>query len=241
MKKNIIYGKNPVQNTILHFSHEIKEIYIQKGFAFDNEVFNVIKNNNIKWTSLEKQEFNNLIQEKINHQGIFAEIKDYKYSDLKDIISKNETKSTILVLDRIQDPNNFGAIIRTATLFGVNGIIILDHNQVEVTPAVIKASAGTIYNIAIVKVSNLSNALNTLKSYGYWTYCSNISDESQDITKIAFDNKSAIILGNEGEGVMKKLISQSDFNFIIPTNNTIDSLNVSVATGIILFARSLNE
>ncbi|QEH61231.1 23S rRNA (guanosine2251-2'-O)-methyltransferase [Spiroplasma chinense] len=237
--KNFIYGKKPVQNTIVNFTNLIKHIYVLKGFSFDRDVYKVIKEKNISWSSLDKEKFNNLIHEKVNHQGIIADMKEYNYRSMKDIIG-NEQEQTILVLDRIQDPNNFGSIIRSAVLFGVKGIVILDHNQVDVTPAVIKSSAGTIYNIPIVKVSNLSNAINMLKEKGYWIYCSYLSDTSTDIRNIKFDKKSVIIMGSEGDGVMKKIANQSDFCFSIPTNKAIDSLNVSVAAGIILFTKNLS-
>jgi len=237
-KINLIYGKNVVENVIINFHNQIKEVYILKGYAFSQEAYSIIKKYNIKWTSCEKETFSKFIQEKVTHQGIIAEVKQFQYSKLDDIIDYSNTQQTILILDRIQDPNNFGAIIRTSSLFDVTGIIILDHNQVDVIPTVVKASAGAIYCTPIVKVSNISNVINVLKEKGYWIYCSLLTEESISINELKFDKKTAIVLGSEGEGVLKKNASHSDFCFKIPTSNKINSLNVSVAAGIILYERS---
>ncbi|QHX36284.1 23S rRNA (guanosine(2251)-2'-O)-methyltransferase RlmB [Spiroplasma sp. BIUS-1] len=236
--KNYIYGKNAVENIIKNFRVEIKQVFILKGHSFDPEIYKIIKENKIEWFSLEKKEFNALIKEGVNHQGLIAQVRDFTYLELKDFHDNSKLNQKVLILDKIQDPQNFGSIIRTASLFGVDGIIIQETNQVQVTPAVMKASAGTIYNVPIIKVSNLKSAISVLKDRGFWVYSSYLSDESVPIEDIDFDKKSAIILGNEGKGIGNKLVEMSDFSFKINTTNVIDSLNVSVATGIILFELS---
>ncbi|WP_342275413.1 23S rRNA (guanosine(2251)-2'-O)-methyltransferase RlmB [Spiroplasma endosymbiont of Cantharis lateralis] len=236
--KNYIYGKNAVENTIKNFLIEIKQVFILKGSSFNPEIFSIIKQNNLEWHSLERQEFNSLIKEGVNHQGLIAQVRDFNYLELKDFYNNSKLKQKVLILDKIQDPQNFGSIIRTASLFGVDGIIIQESNQVQVTPAVMKASAGTIYNVPIIKVSNLKSAISSLKDRGFWIYSSHLSENSKSIGEIDFDNKSVVIIGNEGNGIGSKIIEMSDFTFKIETNNVIDSLNVSVATGIILFELS---
>ncbi|AUM62284.1 23S rRNA (guanosine(2251)-2'-O)-methyltransferase RlmB [Spiroplasma monobiae] len=238
--KNYIYGKNAVENIIRNFKSEIKQVFILKGHSFDPEIYNLIKEQKIEWHSLEKQEFNVLIKEGVNHQGLIAQVKDFKYLELKEFYNDSKLKQIVLILDKIQDPQNFGSIIRTASLFGVDGIIIQETNQVQVTPAVMKASAGTIYNVPIIKVSNLKSAISNLKDRGFWIYSSYLNEQSVSIKEIDFDNKSAIIIGNEGNGITNKIVEMSDFVFKIDTTNVIDSLNVSVATGIILFELSNN-
>ncbi|AOG59986.1 23S rRNA (guanosine2251-2'-O)-methyltransferase [Spiroplasma helicoides] len=238
---NIIYGKNPVINTIQKNESIIKRVILLKNSAIDNNVLEIIKQKKLKVDYLEKSDFQNLFNKKVTHQNILAEVKDFQFSDFKSLLGEQNKKNTILILDRIQDPNNFGAIIRSAVLFGVNGIIIPEHNQAGVTPAVMKASAGTAYTIPIVKVPNLSHAISLLKEKNYWIYCSYLGDESLDITKTDFTKNCVIILGNEMEGVANKIMKKSDYLFKIKTNNDIDSLNVSVAAGIILFNRYNNE
>ncbi|WP_339020954.1 23S rRNA (guanosine(2251)-2'-O)-methyltransferase RlmB [Spiroplasma endosymbiont of Atherix ibis] len=233
--KNYIYGKNAVENTIKNFSSEIKQVFILKGHSFEPDIYSLIKKQKIEWKSLEKQEFGLLIKEGVNHQGLIAQVIDFKYLEMKDFYNDSKLNQTVLILDKIQDPQNFGSIIRTASLFGVDAIIIQETNQVQITPAVMKASAGTIYNVPIIKVSNLKSAINNLKDRGFWIYSSYLGEKSISIREIDFDKKSVIIIGNEGKGIGNKILELSDFMFQIDTNNVIDSLNVSVATGIILF------
>ncbi|AGR40728.1 23S rRNA (guanosine(2251)-2'-O)-methyltransferase RlmB [Spiroplasma taiwanense] len=233
--RNYIYGKKIVENVIKNFSNQIVKIYILKGHSFEQEIYSIIKKNNIKWSSVEKGNFLKIIKEKIKHQGYIAEVKEYQYCELSNIYNNSKERQVILIIDQLQDPQNFGAIIRTASLFNVDGIIIQENNQVKVTPAVVKASVGTIYNIPIVKVSNLKDAINSLKNQGFWIYSSFLGKDSKSINEINFDKKTAIVIGNEATGISKKILSVSDFNFKIETSNVIDSLNVSVATGIILF------
>ncbi|WP_338985155.1 23S rRNA (guanosine(2251)-2'-O)-methyltransferase RlmB [Spiroplasma endosymbiont of Diplazon laetatorius] len=233
--KNYIYGKNAVENIIKNFRNEIKQVFILKGHSFDPQIYNLIKENNIEWKSLEKHDFVSLIKEGVNHQGFIAQVRDFTYVEMKDFYDASKEKQTVLILDKIQDPQNFGSIIRTASLFGVDAIIIQDNNQVQVTSAVMKASAGTIYNVPIIKVSNLKTAMSNLKDRGFWIYSSHLGENSKFIEEVEFDKKSAIIIGNEGNGISSKIVEASDFIFKIKTNSVIDSLNVSVATGIILY------
>ncbi|QBQ07232.1 23S rRNA (guanosine2251-2'-O)-methyltransferase [Spiroplasma gladiatoris] len=237
---NIVFGKKNIFSIIKNSPSLVEKIYVVKGFSFDNEIYNLIKTNNLKWESIEIKEFQTILNQNVNHQNIIAYVKDFQYSQLQDLIS-NEKKQTILVLDRIQDPNNFGAIIRSSVLFGANGIVILDRNQTEVTPAVIKTSAGTAFEMPIAKVTNLANALNVLKQKGFWVYASYLSDDSVDLSNIVFEDKKVILIGSEGEGLTNKLVSHSDFKFKIKTSNIIDSLNASVATGIILFKANVDQ
>ncbi|QGS51399.1 23S rRNA (guanosine(2251)-2'-O)-methyltransferase RlmB [Spiroplasma tabanidicola] len=236
---NLVFGKKNIFSIIKNFPSLVEKIYVVKGFLFDNEIFEVVKTKNLKLEFIENQKFQKILNQKVNHQNIIAYVKDFEYSQLQDLISNKENQ-TILVLDRVQDPNNFGAIIRSAVLFGVDGIVILDRNQVDVTAAVLKTSAGTAYEIAIAKVANLANALNVLKQKGFWVYASYLSNDATNIADLKFENKKVILIGSEGKGLSNKLVSHSDFKFKINTTNIIDSLNVSVATGIILFKASLD-
>ncbi|ARU90923.1 tRNA/rRNA methyltransferase [Spiroplasma clarkii] len=176
-----------------------------------------------------------MFKEKVAHQGYAAEINEFKFSHIKDIIANDNQKHIILMLDRLQDPHNFGSIIRTASLLGIDGIVIQEHDQVGVTPAVYKVSAGTVYDTPIVKVANLSNAIRELKDNGYWIYATTLDEDAVDIQTLEFAKKTVLVVGNEGDGVMKKIQNNSDVKIKISTTNAIDSLNVSVATGILLY------
>ncbi|WP_339022805.1 23S rRNA (guanosine(2251)-2'-O)-methyltransferase RlmB [Spiroplasma endosymbiont of Crioceris asparagi] len=230
--KDYIFGRKAVLNVIKNYPNIIQKIIIQDNLKLDKYEETILNNKYNLIEYLSKFDIEKKAQG-LNHQGFLCILKEYKYTHFSEI-TKNGW-NTILCLDSIQDPQNFGAIIRSAVLLGVDAIIILDHNQAMVNGTVFKTSAGTANDIPIVKVSNLSNALEHLKKSGYWIYASALNEQSQDIKDISFSEKKVIIIGNEGKGVSMKLLKNSDFIFKINTKTNIDSLNVSVAAGIILY------
>ena len=146
---------------------------------------------------------------------------------------KSKDKSLILVLDGVEDPHNLGAIIRSADAFDVDMIIIKEHGQVDVTPIVRKVSTGAIDHVKIVRVSSITRALEKLKEIGYWVYAADGSGDV-DYSKISYDNKTVVVMGSEGFGISRLVLENSDFIIKIPMFGHVNSLNVSVATGIIL-------
>ncbi len=168
----------------------------------------------------------------LNPQGVVAVGLPYRYYNLEDL--KFKSTSVFLVLDRIQDPQNFGAIIRTAECCGVQGIIIPEREAVDVTETVMSISSGAVFHVKIVKVANLAMAVDFLKKKGVWIVATDISAEtpyySIDYKKVPF----AVIMGNEGEGIRKGLLQKCDYSVSIPMRGQVNSLNVAVATGIVL-------
>ncbi|MCX5773584.1 MAG: 23S rRNA (guanosine(2251)-2'-O)-methyltransferase RlmB [Fusobacteria bacterium] len=148
-------------------------------------------------------------------------------------ISKN--KSIVLILDQVQDPRNLGAIIRSADAFGVDIIILPEHGRARVTETTIKTSTGAISHIPICYVNNLSQAIEKLKKVGYWVYSID-TEGSKTYLEEKYSFKSVILLGSEGFGIRKKVQEKADFTVTIPMSGNVNSLNVSVATGIILSA-----
>ena len=142
-------------------------------------------------------------------------------------------KSIVLILDEIQDPRNFGALIRSAEVFGVKGIIIPERNAVRVNETVVKTSTGAIEHVDIVKVTNISEALLKLKKLDYWVYGAE-GEGSKDYSKEKYPSRTALVLGSEGNGIRKKVKENCDVLIKIPMYGKINSLNVSVAGGIIL-------
>ena len=174
-----------------------------------------------------------------NHQGIIINVKDYEYADIDDILKKESP--LIVMLDHLEDPHNFGAIIRTCEAAGVDGIIIPKDRSVDVTNTVIKVSAGAANHMKIVPVTNLSKTINDLKKKGFWFVGMDI--DGTDYTKIDYKGKTCLIVGSEGFG-MKRLVKEScDFIASIPMYGKINSLNASVAAGIIIYGaiKSRNE
>ena len=232
---NTIEGKNAILEAIKS-GIEIKKIYKLSNLKSDsiNEIISYIKKMDIKIIELQRNELDKISQTK-NHKGIIAEVNEYKYSSLDEIIEFAKSKKEnflILILDEIEDPRNLGAIIRSAYAFGVHGIIIKDKNSVSVTATVINTSAGAVSHMKIAKVTNISKTIEYLKRENIWFYEADMGGVSIYDTK--FDGGICIVLGNEGRGVSRLVSEHCDFKIKIPMKKNFDSLNVSVASGIIL-------
>ncbi|HIT37757.1 MAG TPA: 23S rRNA (guanosine(2251)-2'-O)-methyltransferase RlmB [Candidatus Onthousia faecipullorum] len=176
-----------------------------------------------------KSEIDNLTKE--NHQGIIIDMEDYQYTPLSKILEKEYDK--VLILDHILDPHNFGAIIRTAVAAGFNAIIIPNDRQVLVNSTVVKTSVGAVFDIDIVLVTNLNNTIKTLKDNGFWIYGTVMDGE--DYTSVDYNGKVCLIIGNEEKGMSKLVKESCDFLITIPISSKIDSLNASVAAGILIY------
>lgn len=228
--ENIIFGKKVVFDIIKTKSNQIFEVLIDSTIKLTKEERELLINSSIKHNFIDKKTINNMAGENNNHQGVIAKVKEFNYTHFNEILKF----SRVLILDRIQDPHNLGAIIRSAVLFGVEVIIMLDHKQVEINSTVIKTSAGSVYNMRICRVPNIVQAIQKLKENGFWIYCSSL-ENSINMIDVDFAERHAIIIGNEGDGVADLIVKNSDVCFKISTNDKANSLNVSVATGIILF------
>ena len=176
-----------------------------------------------------KSEIDNLTKD--NHQGIIIDMEDYKYTPLNKILNREDDK--ILLLDHILDPHNFGAIIRTAVAAGIKTIIIPNDRQVLVNSTVVKTSVGAVFDIDIVLVTNLNNTIKILKDNGFWIYGTVMSGE--DYREVDYNGKVCLIIGNEEKGMSKLVKESCDFLITIPISPKIDSLNASVAAGILIY------
>lgn len=206
---------------------------INKAFLLDNfndyEIISLLKKKNIKTIKLKKHEMDK--KTKGLHQGVILEVKDYEYCDIDDFIY--EDNSFVVILDHIEDPHNFGAIIRTCEAAGVNGIIIPDKRSVSVNSTVIKTSVGTTNNMKIASVTNLVNTIKILKDKGFWIYGTDMI--GTDYTKLDYNGKIAIVCGNEGDGISRLVKENCDFMASIPMSGKVNSLNASVATALVVF------
>ena len=223
-----IYGKN-VAREKLNSNDQITKIYLSDKFN-DKDIFNLIKRRNVKYSIVP----NKFLDSKVDgmHQGIVIESPDVDLFDFKYIESINKKNPVIVMLDHLEDPHNFGAIIRTCEALGVDAVIIPKDRSVTVNATVVKTSAGAIYNMPIVLVSNLLDSLNKLKDMGYWIIGTDMNGE--DYTKIDYNMPICLIIGNEGHGMSKILKDNVDFIAKIPMSGKINSLNASVSCGIIL-------
>ena len=185
-----------------------------------------LKTNNIRY--VKKQEIDRMTKE--NHQGIILNVDDFKYATLDDIETDD---ALIVILDHIEDPHNFGAIIRTCEAAGVTGIIIPKNRSVDVTPTVIRTSVGASRFVPIVQVTNLMNTINELKKKGFWIVGTDMDGTPH--TKIDYKGKTCLIIGNEGNGMSRIVRENCDFIATIPMYGQINSLNASVAAGVVIY------
>ena len=231
-KNNLIYGRNPVKEALK--ANKVISIYMINNFSHQ-EILDLLAKSNAKVTYVSVKELDNMCNGV--HQGVAAIIKPYQYVSVEEIInapSKIEGKApVILMLDGINDPHNLGAILRSADIFGVNGVIIPKHNQVMLNATVAKTSAGAINFVPVAIANNLNQTIALLKKKGYWIVSSDGS-ATQNYQDIVYDFPVGLVVGSEGEGISPLVLKNSDYIVKIPMYGKVNSLNASVAAGIFL-------
>jgi len=217
-----VYGKNVFNELDIK---KIKKIYLSKSFR-DEKTFQFLKEKGLKYVLTDAHIMDKMAS---NHQGIIIDIHEYNYGNLSDITGDE----LILMLDHLEDPHNFGAIIRCAEARGIKNIIIPKDRSVSVNETVMKVSSGALVNVNIIMVNNLVNTIKTLKDQGYFIYAAEADGENYQ--KVNYADKKVLIIGSEGKGVSRLVKEVSDVIISIPMKGQINSLNASVATGILLF------
>lgn len=223
-----IYGKN-VAREKLNSDERINKVFLAEKFN-DQEIINLIKKKKIKYNFVS----NKILDEKVDglHQGIIMEVDDVKTLDISYVKTIEKKNPILVMLDHLEDPHNFGAIIRTCEALGVDGIIIPNDRSVSVTSTVVKTSAGAIYNMPIIRVANLGVALERLKEIGYWIFGTDMI--GKNYTEIDYNMPVCLVIGNEGKGMSKIIRDNCDYIVKIPMIGNINSLNASVSCGIVL-------
>jgi 23S rRNA (guanosine2251-2'-O)-methyltransferase len=258
---NVIIGRKPVLEA-LNAEEEIEQVYIlygQQG-GIINAIRVAAKKRGIKCNQIPLERFKTYTPSQ-NAQGVIALKQDFKFSSLDEILKSahpqplpqgkeinkalsfgeglseglhSEGEALVLILDEIQDPHNVGAILRSAECSGVNGVILTKHNSATITSTVTKVSAGATEHLKICQVNNLSQTIDELREKGFWIVGSYL-ENAKDYTEVDYKIPIALIVGNEEKGIRKLTASKCDFLVKIPMIGKIQSLNVSVATGILLF------
>ena len=214
----IVYGMNVLKS--------IEPKKIKKVTTSRNEVIDYCKNNKIKYEYQDNHFLNKITKE--NHQGVIIDIYDYNYYGIDDIEG-----DFILILDHLEDPHNFGAIIRTCAAAGIKSIIIPKDRSVKVTDVVVKTSVGMIENVKIIMVNNIQNTINKLKDMNYYIYAADMDGENYK--NVDYSGKKVLIIGNEGTGISHLTRENSDVIVSIPIKENVESLNASVAAGILIY------
>ncbi len=222
-----VFGKN-VALELLEKGVKLKKCYLFKNFS-DKNIETSLQNKNVPIKYLAKEELDRLSNG--NHQGIIMEIEEFVFTALEDVIEGD--KKFIVVLDHLEDPHNLGSIIRTCECAGVDGIVIPRNRSVTVNATVMKVSAGALSYVKICEVVNLNSTLNQLKEKGYWVIGAEASGD--DYRTINYDGPVALVIGSEGFGLKDLTRKNCDLLASIPMNGKINSLNASVAAGILIF------
>lgn len=234
--KNQIEGKNPVLEA-LKSGRTIEKILVARGSSEGSvrEILKRAREKRLVIQEVDRSRLDDLAQSNA-HQGIIAYVTPYDYVDLDHILQRARDLGEdpfIIVLDEITDPHNLGAIIRTAECSGVHGIVIQKRRSVGLTPAAIKASAGAVEYLPVAKVTNIATSLETLKKEGLWVAGADMGADlytGQDLT-----GPIALVVGSEGHGLSRLVKEKCDFLVSIPQKGRVESLNASVAAGILMY------
>lgn len=225
----IVSGRNNVKEILKNFSDNkmIKKIICTNNFN-ENDILSLVEKRNLKIEFKEKWELDKLA--KNNHQGIIMITSDFNYTSLDDLISNSKK---LVILDHLEDPHNLGAIIRTVEASGIDGIIIPKNRTVDVNETVMKTSVGALFNVQIAQVTNLNQTIKILKKEGFWIIGTDM--DGVDYKTINYPDKSVLIIGSEGFGMSRLIKESCDYIVSIPMNGKINSLNASVAAGIMIY------
>lgn len=228
---NYIYGRIPVLSYL--DNGRVYEVFLAQNFS-DQKIIQALKTRKLNPKFVSSHELDKLSSFN-NHQGIVAKVDEYMTYSLLDLINslKDKHHPVIVMLDEITDPHNLGAIIRNLDAFNIDGLIIKNKNQAPLSPTVYKVSTGALSFVKVAVVANLNNAIQQLKDNGYWIYA--ISQKgSKPYYEVDFNNPSVLIFGNEGKGISKLVLDNSDYYVSIPMFGHVESLNVASSSAILL-------
>ena len=230
-----VYGKNPVLEILQTAPNRLNKVYIQQNISYDNRIKKIIELANYNKIIIQKtnlQKFIEHFEENTNFQGVIASVSSVGYIELEEFLNiKKGCYKKLIILDNIQDPHNFGAIVRTAAAAGFDGILVSNHRSCPITPVVEKISSGAINHIPIIKTSSLSASIDELKRNDFWVIATQMQAKDNYFEIDYTDMNFALVMGSEGSGISKTILNKADYNVKIISN--FESLNVSAATAVI--------
>lgn len=237
VREDLIIGRNAVME-VIKSDRTIEALYIANGQMEGSikAIVNMAREKGLVLKDVDRKKLDSMSGGK-NHQGIIAQVTPYKYYEISDMLNlakKRGQDPFIVILDEIEDPHNLGSIIRTAELCGVHGIIIPKRRNVGITSTVYKCSVGAIEHMRIAKVTNINAAIDELKKQGLWIYGADIAGDEYSY-EVNFNGPCAMIIGSEGRGISKLTLKKCDKLVKIPMVGKINSLNASVAGGIMMY------
>lgn len=233
VSENLVVGRNAVRE-VLRAGRDIEKLMVAKGDLGGSmrELINLARENNVIVHEVDRRKLDELAP---NHQGIAAFVSMYKYAEVQEILDLAAERGEdpfLIVLDGITDQHNLGAIVRSADCMGAHGVIIPERRAVGLTPAAMKAAAGALEWVKVARVTNITRTLETLKEKNIWAYATDMNGEN--MYRVNFKGGVALVIGAEGEGVSRLVKETCDVTVCIPMKGHIDSLNASVAAGILM-------
>lgn len=234
-QENLLSGRNPIREA-LKSGRDIEKLLVARGELSGSarEIVQMAKEKRIPVQEVDRERLNAITP---NHQGMLAFASAYQYSTVEamfDLAEERGEDPFLILLDGITDPHNLGAIIRSAECAGAHGVIVQERRAVGLTPAAVKASAGAIEYMPVARVTNLANTIEVLKAKNIWVYAADMDGESYDQCDLS--GAVALVIGSEGEGVGRRVLDVCDKTVSLPIKGKVDSLNASVAAGILMYA-----
>ncbi|MGO1581425.1 MAG: 23S rRNA (guanosine(2251)-2'-O)-methyltransferase RlmB [Peptoniphilaceae bacterium] len=223
-----IYGRNPAIEVLKN--KKVDKLYLQKGNRDGSikKIYSMAKEDNILITEVGKSKLDQM-SNGANHQGVVALVSGFKYSSIEDILKEDKK---VIILDKLEDPHNLGAIARSAEAFSFDSIIIPKHKSVYVNDVVYKTSAGAIDNLKVAIETNLTNTIEKLKKENFWVYGADLKGDKYFNSD--FKGKVVLVIGNEGKGISQNIKKHCDKIISIPMSGKINSLNASCAASILM-------
>lgn len=232
-----IYGRHPVIDQLNREPEKVDKVYIRDTIAGGpaQEIIRLASEHRIPVQRVPGRKLSELVGA-VNDQGFVALITPVQYEDLDEWLETidSNTKPLALVLDEIEDPHNFGAMLRTAAAVGAAGVLVPKHRQAPVNATVVKTSAGTAGMVPIVRVVNINSALRDLQSAGFWV-CGLDQDADTTVWAHKFDTATALVVGSEGKGIREKTLELCDFKLRLPMEPGVESLNASVSAALVMY------
>ena len=233
--ENVLVGRNPIREA-LRSGHDIEKLLIARGELIGSarEIVGMARERRIVVQEVDRTRLDAIAP---NHQGMIAFASAFAYSTVEDMLETARARGEdpfLILLDGVTDPHNLGAIIRSAECAGAHGVIVPERRAVGLTPAAVKASAGAVEHLKVARVGNLARLIEQLKEKGIWTYAAVMEGESYDHMDLT--GPIALVIGAEGEGVSRLVKETCDKRVSLPIRGQIDSLNASVAAGILMYA-----
>ena len=226
--KRWIMGKNTLEELFKVSPQRLIQVYSSKR---NDPLVNALNKKNIKVNFVSKHKLSSLVHSE-SHQGFVAEVKERDFLSLKQFLDTPLQKSLVVMCDSITDPQNFGTILRACECFSVDAVIFSKNRNVSITPTVSKTSVGGSELVPLIPVSNLAETLKAFQKNGYLGVAANCGKEN--LYSFSFPEKTLLILGSEGKGIQPLLLKKADVQLEIPMHGSIDSLNVSQATAVLL-------